>query len=102
MQVLGAWSGVCRDTIVGGTEDYQPLSAQRHAGVTTVTFRRMLHSSDALDRDWSTSQETHVVWAVGRLDEDGEPAFHTEYPRADLEMRFGDEDFVDTCEPFIR
>ncbi|KAM3958667.1 cytochrome and DOMON domain-containing protein knickkopf [Aphomia sociella] len=109
VQVLGAWRGVCRDARLGALDSNQVFSAERVDGLTRVVFRRTLKPEDNADLEWATTRPLYVVWAIGTLDDEGEPAFHRLYPRSDVALRLvpetpgaGDSDcvpFTDGAEP---
>ncbi|XP_022115402.2 protein Skeletor, isoforms B/C [Pieris rapae] len=86
VQVLGAWRGVCLDSLLGGTDSGQVLFAERTDGLTVITYRRQLKADDTLDQEWPTDRAVFVVWAVGPLDHLGEPAYHRLRPAIDHQL----------------
>ncbi|XP_073970372.1 protein Skeletor, isoforms B/C isoform X2 [Rhodnius prolixus] len=61
-------NGVCPDERLGGRNDVELLSGDRRGGVTTVTYRRPLHTNEPInDRPVSAQGETSVVAAIGPL-----------------------------------
>ncbi|XP_059045505.1 protein Skeletor, isoforms B/C [Achroia grisella] len=86
VQVLGAWRGVCRDTLLGALDSNQVFGAVRADGLTRVTYRRTLKPEDSTDLEWVTNGPAYVVWAVGALDSSREPSFHRLYPRGDVAL----------------
>lgn len=100
--MLGAWRGVCRDEVVGGSGSLQVLGGSREGAVTSVVFRRGLAAPDGADRPWQRDGPTRMVWAVGRLDPSGEPTFHHVYPKVDVHLNFGDANYRSDCVPFTR
>ncbi|KAL1138299.1 hypothetical protein AAG570_009987 [Ranatra chinensis] len=92
VKVLGQYKGVCRDELVGGMENYQLLTSSREDGVNTFTFRRDLKSPDSGDKEMKISPGwiSQMIWAVGRLGDDGGPSsFHDLYPRSSIPLELG-------------
>ncbi|XP_077288132.1 cytochrome and DOMON domain-containing protein knickkopf [Arctopsyche grandis] len=102
LQVLGQYKGVCRDDLVGGIDSNQLHTAVRDNGINTITYRRTLISSDAGDKEYVTEGNTYIVWAIGRLDSNKEPAFHDFYPKRDVILEFGVKEPINTCFDFTR
>lgn len=102
MQVLGQNKGVCRDDVVGGLDDFQLHTFKRDNGVNTITFRRSLISADAGDKEFSLDRDTFVVWAIGPLDSNKEPAFHDIYPKKDIIINFNASIPVNDCFSFSK
>lgn len=42
-------SGVCPDDRIGGRNDVSLVSGMRHNGVTTITYRRLLQTNEAVN-----------------------------------------------------
>lgn len=102
VQVLGQNKGVCRDDVVGGLDSFQLFTFSRDNGINTITFRRTLISSDSGDKEFRLDKEMYVVWAMGRLDTNNEPAFHDIYPKADIIMHFNTTEPYNDCFSFTR
>ncbi|XP_037030549.1 protein Skeletor, isoforms B/C [Bradysia coprophila] len=102
VQVLGQNKGVCRDDVVGGLDSFQIHTHTRENGINTITFRRTLISSDNGDKEFRLDQETYVVWAMGRLDSNNEPAFHDIYPKKDVIIHFNTSEPVNDCFSFSK
>lgn len=49
-----------------------------------------------------TEGSTYIIWAIGRLDNNKEPAFHDFYPKRDVKLDFGIKDPINTCFSFTR
>lgn len=47
-------------------------------------------------------KETFIVWAIGRLDSNNEPAFHDIYPKRDVIIHFNTSEIVNDCFSFTR
>lgn len=45
-------------------------------------------------------RETFIVWAMGRLDSNNEPAFHDVYPKRDVIIHFNTTEPVNDCFSF--
>lgn len=45
-------------------------------------------------------RELFVVWAIGKLDSNKEPAFHTVYPKRDLTIHFNSTEPINDCSSF--
>ncbi|XP_013165780.1 PREDICTED: protein Skeletor, isoforms B/C [Papilio xuthus] len=101
VQVLGRWAGVCRDERGGGLNNNQVFSSSRQDGLTVVTYRRSLQPDETMDLAWRTEGVQYAVWAVGRLDALGEPAYHRLYPRADLALRLAAAPPNNDCFDFV-
>lgn len=100
--MLGQNKGVCRDDVVGGIDSFQLHTHTRENGINTLTFRRTLISGDAGDKEFRLDAPMYVVWAVGRLDSNNEPAFHDIYPKKDVIIHFNTSEPVDDCFSFTR
>lgn len=62
------------------------------------TFR----AADAGDKQILLDREMFVVWALGRLDTNNEPAFHDLYPKKDVKIHFNTTERVNDCFSFTR
>lgn len=100
--MLGQNKGVCRDDLVGGQDSFQVHTHTRENGITSITFRRLLISGDAGDKEFRLDRSTYVVWAMGRLDSNKEPTFHDTYPKSDTIIHFNTTDPVNDCYSFSR
>ncbi|KAG5673657.1 hypothetical protein PVAND_003685 [Polypedilum vanderplanki] len=100
VQVLDVNKGVCKDTDVGGQDNFQLHTAMREDGINKITFRRSLISSDALDKEFVLDRPMFVVWSMGKLDSNKEPAFHTVYPKKDLQIHFNSTEPFNDCFSF--
>lgn len=92
VQVLGAWRGVCKDERIGGLDSNQVFTARRDGLLTVVSYRRTLKPGEPIDREWVVDRPMYVVWALGRLDHEREPAFHRLYPKQNLQIHLGSTD----------
>ncbi|XP_043510950.1 protein Skeletor, isoforms B/C [Frieseomelitta varia] len=99
-KVLGQYKGVCRDELVGALDNNQLYTAVREDGISIVTYRRTLNSSDPGDKEYPTDRPVYVIWALGRLDENKEPTFHDVYPKSDLKLELAPEEPENTCMDF--
>ncbi|GBP44131.1 hypothetical protein EVAR_81452_1 [Eumeta japonica] len=102
VRVLDQWKGVCRDDRLGHLDSNQLLSASREDGLSIVSYRRELKPVEEIDREWPVDRDVFVVWAIGALDPDGEPGFHTLFPRNDIRIRLTGESPINTCVPFTK
>lgn len=102
VQVLGQNKGVCRDDAVGGQDSFQLHTHIRENRINTITFRRSLISGDSGDKEFRLDGPMYVVWAMGRLDSNNEPAFHDIYPKKDVIIHFNTSEAVDDCFSFTR
>ncbi|CAB3258621.1 unnamed protein product [Arctia plantaginis] len=100
VQVLGAWRGVCRDDRLGALDSNQVFTARRDDGLTVVSYRRNLQPMEPIDREWVVGRPMYVVWAVGRLDHEREPAFHRLYPKRDVRLDLAKADDTGDCVRF--
>ena len=93
--------GVCPDTSVrDGGESIQVLGGTKSDGVLSATVRRRINTGDRLDLVINPNSDTYVVWAVGPLNERGQPAKHYQGQHATVQrnerLRFG-RTAVDNC-----
>ncbi|XP_049880614.1 protein Skeletor, isoforms B/C [Pectinophora gossypiella] len=102
VSVLGAWRGVCRDSVLGGLDDNQVFGAARGDGLTSVTYRRTLKPVQDMDREWATDRPAAVVWAVGRRGVGDEPSYHRLYHRRDVLLNLTANPPNNDCVPFTR
>lgn len=58
--------------------------------------------ADNGDKEFRLDQETYVVWAMGRLDSNNEPAFHDIYPKKDVIIHFNTSEPVNDCFSFSK
>uniref|UniRef100_A0A182FAN7 DOMON domain-containing protein n=1 Tax=Anopheles albimanus TaxID=7167 RepID=A0A182FAN7_ANOAL len=100
VQVLGQNKGVCRDDVVGGLDSYQLHTFSRENDINTITFRRLLVSSDSGDKEYLLDQPMYVIWAMGRLDSNNEPTYHDVYPKRNVKMHFNTSEPVNDCFSF--
>ncbi|XP_041985396.1 protein Skeletor, isoforms B/C [Aricia agestis] len=100
VRVLGRWTGVCRDDLIGGQDNNQVFSAARDAGLTVVTYRRSLQPAEEMDRAWSVDG-VWAVWAVGGVDAEGEPAYHRLRGGAKLTLQPPVGRPENDCVPFV-
>lgn len=110
--------------MVGGLDSFQIHTHTRENGINTVTFRRTLISgnlndaqfylqyeihkltpsflADSGDKEFRLDKEMFVIWAMGRLDSNNEPAFHDIYPKSDITIHFNTSEPVNDCFSFTR
>ncbi|KAK9501220.1 hypothetical protein O3M35_011975 [Rhynocoris fuscipes] len=100
VKVLGQYKGVCKDTLVGGQDDNQMHTSSRENGINIITYRRSLKSSDPGDKEYSTEEMSQLVWAMGKLDSNKEPSFHSLYPRSGRAVKLGVAKTYSECLPF--
>ncbi|XP_051164876.1 protein Skeletor, isoforms B/C [Leptopilina boulardi] len=99
-KVLGQYKGVCKDDIVGGLDSNQLTTAVREDGLTKISYRRTLISSDSGDKTYPSNGSVYIVWALGRLDENNEPNFHDIYPKRSLKLELGRPEPYNSCMDF--
>ncbi|XP_060650374.1 protein Skeletor, isoforms B/C [Drosophila nasuta] len=102
VKVLGQYKGVCRDDVVGGLDSFQLNTYSRKDGINTISFRRTLKSADDGDKEIFLDRSNYVVWALGQLDSNNEPAFHTYYPKSDIIIDFNTTEPVNDCFSFTK
>lgn len=61
-----------------------------------------LFSADPGDKEFLLDRETFIVWAMGRLDSNNEPAFHDIYPKKDVLIHFNTSEPTNDCFSFSR
>lgn len=122
MKVLGRYKGVCKDEYVGGQDSNQMNTAVRENGVNIITYRRQLisrkfissnaiqvlknvwifASADPGDKEFPTEGSVYIVWGVGRLDENKEPAFHDLYSKTDIKLELTPREPINNCVSFTK
>jgi hypothetical protein len=50
-----------------------------------------------MDKEFVLNRPIFVIWAMGKLDSNKEPAFHTVYPKRDLQIHFNSSEPVNDC-----
>ncbi|OQV24598.1 Protein Skeletor, isoforms D/E [Hypsibius exemplaris] len=93
-------NGVCPDAEIRGGESIQVLGGTKTDGVLSVSFRRRINTGDRLDLVINPNSDTFVVWAIGPLNERGQPSKHYQNQHATVQqnerLRFGRMQ-VDNC-----
>ncbi|XP_072398857.1 protein Skeletor, isoforms B/C [Diabrotica undecimpunctata] len=102
VKVLGQYKGVCKDEMVGGQDSNQMLTAVRENGISIITYRRLLVSPDPGDKEFPAEGSIYAVWAVGKLDEMKEPAFHDLYSKTDIKIELAPKEPQKNCFSFTR
>ncbi|KAK7603035.1 hypothetical protein V9T40_003034 [Parthenolecanium corni] len=102
VKVLGQYKGVCQDSLVGGADDNQLHTAVREDGISVITYRRKLISSDPGDKEYKTEGFSQLLWAIGELYHDKEPAMHYAYSRGALKVELHKKEPINTCTPFVK
>ncbi|XP_065225069.1 protein Skeletor, isoforms B/C [Planococcus citri] len=101
-KVLGQYKGVCKDELVGGQDNNQLHTAVREDGVNIITYRRTLISPDIGDKEYKMEGSSQLIWAIGKLFHDKEPAIHSVYPRGPLNIELHKKESINTCFPFVK
>ncbi|KAL1497150.1 hypothetical protein ABEB36_008156 [Hypothenemus hampei] len=102
VKVLGQYKGVCKDELVGGQDSNQMNSAVRENGINIITYRRSLISPDPGDKEFPSEGSVYIIWAIGKLDENKEPAFHDLYPKANISLELNPKEPMNNCFSFTR
>lgn len=119
VKVLGQYKGVCKDELVGGQDNNQLNSAVRENGINIITYRRSLISrkfhfckikqfgklelvADSGDKEFPAEGSVYVIWGIGRLDENKEPAFHDIYPKTNISIELNPKEPQKNCYAFTR
>lgn len=55
-----------------------------------------------MDKEFQLDRPLFIVWALGKLDTNKEPAFHDFYPKKDHQIHFNTSDTVDDCFSFTQ
>ncbi|KAF5296679.1 hypothetical protein FQR65_LT10220 [Abscondita terminalis] len=100
VKVLGQYKGVCKDDILGGQDNNQVHTGVREHGINIITFRRFLISPDHGDLEFPENGSVYIVWALGRLDKNREPAFHDYYPKTNIKLKLKGREPISTCYSF--
>jgi hypothetical protein len=61
-----------------------------------------LLEADPMDKEFHLDRPSYVVWAMGQLDTNKEPAFHDFYPKKDILIHFNASETVDDCFAFTQ
>nr|XP_024216271.1 protein Skeletor, isoforms B/C [Halyomorpha halys] len=88
-------NGVCPDERLGGRNDVELLSGERHMGVTKVVYRRPLHTNEPInDKPIPSSGDTYVIAAIGPLSSRKEAYAHgvRDKNNEDIRIDFGSKD----------
>ncbi|XP_066138270.1 protein Skeletor, isoforms B/C [Euwallacea fornicatus] len=102
VKVLGQYKGVCKDELVGGQDNNQLNTAIRENGINIITYRRSLISSDDGDKEFPLEGSVYIIWGIGRLDENKEPAFHDIYPKTNISIELNPKEPQSNCYSFTR
>nr|CAI5865131.1 unnamed protein product [Callosobruchus analis] len=102
VKVLGQYKGVCKDELVGGQDSNQMNTAVRENGINIITYRRTLISPDPGDKELSANSTVYVVWGIGKLDENMEPAFHDLYSKTDVTIQTSPKEPQNNCFSFTK
>ncbi|CAG0919956.1 unnamed protein product [Notodromas monacha] len=90
--------GACTDEVVGGVGSYQILSSAQADGLNTIRFRRPhADTGDNGDQPFPVGREGAMIWAMGKLDDKGNPTFHRAYNKETLLLQF-DRPETDKCQ----
>lgn len=55
-----------------------------------------------MDKEFVLDRPIYIVWALGKLDTNKEPAFHSFYPKKDNQIHFNTTETVDDCFSFTQ
>lgn len=58
--------------------------------------------ADPGDKEFRLDKSMYVVWAIGQLDSNKEPAYHFIYPKSDVLIHFNTSEPVNDCFSFTR
>ncbi|CAG0891716.1 unnamed protein product [Cyprideis torosa] len=83
--------GSCSDTkIEPDTNNVRLLNTALVNGFTMITYQRPLVASDDFDKSIEPTRNQSVVWAVGRIDDEGTVSYHNDLRNSDpLLIQFG-------------
>lgn len=59
-------------------------------------------SADPGDKEYKTEGFSQLLWAIGELYHDKEPAMHYAYPRGTLKVELHKKEPINTCTPFVK
>ncbi|XP_014254156.1 protein Skeletor, isoforms B/C isoform X2 [Cimex lectularius] len=85
-------NGVCPDYRIGGRDDVELIKGERRHGITTVIYRRALHTNEPInDRPIPRTGETSVIAAIGPLNSNHEAYAHAVNDKTndDIRIDFG-------------
>ncbi|XP_019868942.2 protein Skeletor, isoforms B/C [Aethina tumida] len=102
VKVLGQFKGVCKDELVGGQDSNQMNTAIRENGINIITYRRQLISPDNGDKEFPSEGKVFIVWAIGKLDQNKEPAFHDYFPKNNISIEVSPKEPQNTCFSFTK
>lgn len=69
--------------------------------IRICTDSRIFRADEPLDREWVVDRPIPVIWALGRLDHAGEPAFHRLYHKHDVFLHLGKNPPENDCFSFV-
>lgn len=58
--------------------------------------------ADPGDKEIRLDKSNYIIWALGQLDLNSEPAFHTYYPKSDVVIDFNTTEPVNDCFSFTK
>lgn len=59
-------------------------------------------SADPGDKEYPIEGSVYIVWGVGRLDENKEPAFHDLYSKTDIKLQLTPKEPQNNCVSFTK
>lgn len=62
----------------------------------------MYFLADPGDKEIRLDKSNYIIWALGQLDSNQEPAFHTYYPKSDVVIDFNATEPVNDCVSFTK
>lgn len=92
--------GSCPDTYLSGRNDLTLIEGYQKDGITTVKFSRPLTTNDSNDIAIATDHDMYIVWAMGRLSNDGFVTKHNLRLTTSKMLNFGRTP-MNNCKPVV-
>jgi len=86
--ILDIKHGVCKDSDLSRQDALQLLEAKRYNSITGIKFRRQLTRSEDNDKEFTTSGPMSVIFAIGKLFDNGNLGFHRIWNRVVKKIDF--------------
>lgn len=61
-----------------------------------------IFAADTGDKEYITDRPLYIIWALGKLDRNKEPAFHDKYPKANISILVNPKEPTNNCFAFTR
>jgi hypothetical protein len=86
--ILDIKHGVCKDSDLSHSDSTQLLEARRIGSLTGIKYRRQLTRSEENDKEFNLTSPVSLIFAVGKLFENGDLGFHRIWNKVDRTIDF--------------